>query len=186
MSNEFIPLVVIRDGGSTSQAISEDTPVVKLVPADIVEEIVPTDFGGSKLGLAGDGGVRKDVLVLENPLQVKTAKDPSASNLHVANEVDASLAALGANQGAAAQISKYFNNVDAGTADSADGVKLPAGVAGGVHVVVNTLAFAIDVFPATGETIDGLAANAAKSIPAGTSMYFGCVIDSEWVSSTLY
>ena len=186
MANDFIPLVVLRDGPSTSQAISEDVPTVKLIPSETIESIIPTDFGGSKLGLAGDGGVRKDVLVLENPLQVKAAKDPSASNLHVANEVDATVEAAGSTQGNGTTITKYFNNVTAATGTSAEALDLPAATPGAVHVIVNTTGVALEVFPASGESIDGLAANALKSVPAGESMYFGCVEAGTWVTSTLY
>lgn len=51
-------------------------------------------------------------------------------------------------------------------ADGTVGVKLPTGVVGQVHIVINTVDAILKVYPATGEKIDGGSASAALSCTA--------------------
>lgn len=74
-------------------------------------------------------------------------------------DIDAAVAAAGATQGAATALTKTVNVVTTGTATSADGVQLPAAVAGKVVIIAAEYGAALAVWPATGDAIDDTAAN---------------------------
>jgi len=63
---------------------------------------------------------------------------------------------------------------------AAKSVKLVAGVAGDIVVVLNTTATAAEILPATGGTINGLTANAAVIIPASTGTLLVCTATNTW------
>lgn len=79
----------------------------------------------------------------------------------------ATIAALGDTQATAAAVTAGLTIVNAATATSADGVRLPASFGIGEEItIVNTTAAALDVFPPTGGAINGGSANAAKALAA--------------------
>lgn len=61
-----------------------------------------------------------------------------------------------------------------------DSVKLLPSVAGLEITVSNAGANAMDVFPATGDVINSLAANTAVRVNAGTTVYFVCQVAGTW------
>jgi hypothetical protein len=65
-------------------------------------------------------------------------------------------------------------------ATAADSVKLPAATAGRVVQVSNLGAAHAAVFPASGELIDALAANASVSLAVGGSIIFTCSVAGSW------
>lgn len=68
-------------------------------------------------------------------------------------------------------------------AAAADSVKLPAAVAGLSITVTNAAAAnAMNVFPATGDIINALAANTALSIVANKTATFTCAVAGQWHS----
>lgn len=69
----------------------------------------------------------------------------------------------GGGQSSATVLSKDINRVTT-VATAGDSVKLPAAVAGMEVIVINDGASSLDIFPATGESIDALAANAAYAL----------------------
>lgn len=73
-------------------------------------------------------------------------------------------------------------NVVGTVATAADSVKLPAAKKGATMIVVNASANSMNVFPATGETIDGAAVNTAKAVAGGKSTMFVCAVDGAWRS----
>lgn len=75
-------------------------------------------------------------------------------------DISAAVAAAGADQSAATALTGTINIVTTGTATSADGVKLPAAVAGKVVVIAAEYGDALAVWPATGDAIDDASANA--------------------------
>lgn len=93
---------------------------------------------------------------------------------------DAKTAHAGGGQGSALAITKGFTRFTT-VATAADSAKLPSGIAGAMLFVVNAGANAMDVFPATGEQINGLAANTALSVLAGQTALFVCRATSQWV-----
>jgi hypothetical protein len=82
-------------------------------------------------------------------------------------------------QASATQLSSDISIVTT-CATAADSVKLPAAASGRIMSVTNSGAAALAVFPGTGDTIDGLSANASVTIPiAGTQVYRG-ISASAW------
>jgi hypothetical protein len=119
--------------------------------------------------------------VYEKAQQIEALREPLTTNLVNKQQIAVSLGALGANQGAALGLTKYFNEVTTATASSADGVRLPVATAGAVHMVVNNHASVVlDVFPATDGTIDGGAANAAVTLNPGDRKTFVCDVAGAW------
>lgn len=92
--------------------------------------------------------------------------------------VSASVTAAGSNQGDATALSETINVVT--TASAAQGVKLKTAVAGLKVEVYNATANDIKVYPNTSDTIDGGSANAAKDLPAKTSMVLVCKDATDW------
>ena len=65
----------------------------------------------------------------------------------------------------------------------ADSVKLPPSVAGGEIVVINSGANSMNIFPATGETINALAANTALALAAaGIDIFYCFTTGGGWFS----
>lgn len=95
---------------------------------------------------------------------------------------DAITAFAGGGQGSAVQLTSVVNRVTTvGTA--ADSVKLPAAVPGLEVTVINAAAAnAMNVFPATGEVINALAANTAISVAANKAISFFCAVAGVWNS----
>lgn len=118
----------------------------------------------------------------------KTANDTKAGNLTMSNGnikrsvEDGITAHAGGGQGSAYALTKDISRVST-VATAADSVKLPTAAAGLEMVVINDGANALSVYPATGEQIDGLAANTAVSISAGECRVFICRASSQWVSN---
>ena|SRR5437867_4135541 len=66
-------------------------------------------------------------------------------------------------------------------ATAADSVVLPVSQAGMQLVVVNAAAAnSMNVFPATGESINALAANTAFAVAAGKTAQFTCINNGQW------
>lgn len=83
----------------------------------------------------------------------------SGLNLSTANGFE-TVAGAGTNQGSAAALSatKHFHRITG--ANGTVGWLLPAASAGDIHVMLNTTAGVADLYPQTGGTINGAAANA--------------------------
>jgi hypothetical protein len=62
----------------------------------------------------------------------------------------------------------------------ADSVKLPKAVPGLDVTVYNAAANSMNVFPATGDAINALAANAAFAVAGGKNVQFGCAVAGTW------
>lgn len=96
--------------------------------------------------------------------------------------VQAGLTAFaGGGQASATQLN-YFVNEVATVASVGDSVKLPTAVAGAKVVLVNNGAFAMDVFPALDDAIDGNATNTAISVPSGEKRIFTAYDAVNWVT----
>ena len=67
-------------------------------------------------------------------------------------------------------------------ANAGDSCTLPTAVAGQLIIVVNNGANSADVFPASGDKIDGGSANAAFSLAAGANALFICQDGTDWDS----
>ncbi len=65
-------------------------------------------------------------------------------------------------------------------ATSADSVMLPTAKAGLQIFVKNTSANSLNVFPASGDAINALSANAAYALATVKAAYFVCAVDGTW------
>jgi predicted RecA/RadA family phage recombinase len=136
---------------------------------------VGTVAHGAGAIIVGDGAKFEEV-VLSGPFTLSAA---GALRLAVA-----SVAAAGANQGAAAAVAEGFTAVTA--ADDAKGVKLPAAAAGKFCILKNTVANKVlKVYPNTDDAINALAANASLDIAAATSVILIALDATTWYSVPL-
>ena len=94
--------------------------------------------------------------------------------------LSASVAAAGNDQSGATALTKTMNIVTSATATSADGVKLPDTAAGLMIEILNDTSVTIDIFPASGESIDSGSANAAVSLASGHSLRLVGVSATKW------
>jgi len=85
----------------------------------------------------------------------------------------------GGGQGSAAALSTEINRVST-VATVGDSIRLPAAVAGLTLVVANTAANACNVFPGTGDTINGQAANAAVNQMSSSICFYCCSVNGSW------
>ena len=92
--------------------------------------------------------------------------------------VTASVSAAGSTQGDATALTETVNVVT--TASASQGVKLKTAVAGLKVEIYNATTNDIKVYPNTSDSIDGGSANAAKDLPAKTSMVLVCKDATDW------
>jgi hypothetical protein len=86
-------------------------------------------------------------------------------------------------QASATALTATINRVTT-VATIGDSVKLPTSAVGMVIAVSNAAAAnAMDIFPASGDIIDALAANTAVRVNAGTTLTFWCSVAGTWHSS---
>lgn len=112
------------------------------------------------------------------------ATTPSLTTPALSGETFSTSAAVTAGtnaQGQGALTSDY--NVITTAANNPSGVTLPTATTGRRIVVVNRGANAVNVYPASGGTIDALAANASIQIPAAGVMIFNASSTTQWYSS---
>jgi len=96
--------------------------------------------------------------------------------------VDSLTAHAGGGQGAATQLPALLNRVTT-VATAADSVGLPASRSGMNVTVTNAAASnSVNVFPASGEAINALGANAAFALAAGKTATFYCYTAGQWHS----
>jgi hypothetical protein len=88
----------------------------------------------------------------------------------------------GGGQSSATALTSTINSITI-CATAGDSVKLPTATAGSLLQVSNLGAAYANVFPASGDLIDALAANAALALPVGGSLFFSCAVTGSWKSS---
>jgi hypothetical protein len=94
--------------------------------------------------------------------------------------VDGLTAHAGGGQGSALALPAQINRVTV-VGSAADSVILPASKAGMQIITVNGAASnSMNVFPATGETINALSANTAFAVAAGKTCQFFCPLNGAW------
>ncbi len=85
----------------------------------------------------------------------------------------------GGGQSSAYQLVDDFTNVTTAAAVG-DSVKLPAALAGLTFTVANSATNSINVFPATGDRINGASVNTALAVPAGSTLQFVAINTTDW------
>jgi len=88
------------------------------------------------------------------------------------------ISAAGSTQGTATAITKDINIVS--TVSAGQGIVLPTAIAGMVIIVNNTSATSLNVYPATGATINTLSTNTAYTHVAGASLQYFAVSATQW------
>lgn len=103
-----------------------------------------------------------------------------SSTGQVISSTSAAVSATGTVQGDATALTTTYNIVTSATEDQ--GVKLSSAATGKQVTIVNATNAAIKVYPATGEVINSLSANAAKTVPAGATINLVCVSGTAWIT----
>lgn len=190
-----ILLTVLRNGNETYydakwSVSTSNKPKVLSFDLDNAGAVIPVkaaDGGGSAFRYYTPGSANyHTVYIAESPSAISVLSDASASTNLFAIDQNLTVAAAGANQGAATAITKYFNKVTSATASSAEGVVLPAASVNKVIVVQNADAdAAVKVYPATGGKIDGGSANAAVTLAIGALSIYWCDGTNWWTLYTI-
>lgn len=118
-------------------------------------------------------------------VRVRLADGPTTNSLP--NFPPASVAAAGSTQGDATAIAATVGFAFCTGADATKGVKLPDAVAGKAIIVKNSDAAnaILKVYPATGDAINALAANASLNMAAKTSALLVCLDATTWYTVPL-
>lgn len=138
-------------------AVGRVTEFARVGATFLTVEIVPATFGG--------------------PLA-----DPRFGAPPLFSSANALTAFAGGGQANATPLAAGVNRVTT-VATAADSVRLPPAVAGMQVTLINAAAAnALNVFPATGEAINALAANTAFSVAANRAVIFVCGVAGTWHS----
>lgn len=106
---------------------------------------------------------------------------PAFSGLPTFKVTNAITAFATGGQASATALVSTINSITT-CATAGDSVKLPAALAGSMVQVSNLGAAYANVFPASGDLIDTLAANASVKLGVGSSMLFTCAVAGSWKS----
>lgn len=116
-------------------------------------------------------------------VQIKAVYLKNASDAVVT--VDAAVTAhAGGGQGSATAITKDYTNIST-CATAGDSVKLPTAAVGKTYTITNRGAASADVFPYTGDTINGGSANAAIALPVGATIQFVAINTTDWKANNV-
>jgi len=156
------------------------TPEVRPFLADKIQDM------NVKSGIGLDIRVeREEYTVAETAMQIEALKDLANTSIDLVPERALGGSAAGSTQGAGLALALYFNEVTTATDTSAEACDLPAATVGLLRVLRNSHAtVALEVFPASGEKIGSLAADAQYDLPAGARVTFYCETAGEWVVCT--
>lgn len=100
------------------------------------------------------------------------------TNNYMIKSVGTGISAAGSTQGTATALTKEINVIS--TVSSGQGVVLPTSVAGMVLYLINTSANTVNVYPAVGASIGGLALNAAYSHSNGLGITYVATSTTQW------
>ncbi len=103
----------------------------------------------------------------------------NGSDLYLDSTTTGIVAHAGGGQANAVALATMLNVV-ATVATIGDSVKLPPSYAGFVRIVTNEAANSLNVFPATGDQINGAGANAAYALAGGHNAIFVCFQPGDW------
>jgi len=160
-----------------------------IVVNDANIHVVPGDGGLTKVTEYDANGSKIEHIVYEAPSQIQAQSLVNAgqgTGIFAKNHAAIAVAALGATAAAAYDVVRYLTEVATGTASSADGVQLPAATVGKVRVVINSLAFALDMWPQTGEQITPSAIDALLAQAAVSRKHYVCLVAGTWVVADDY
>jgi hypothetical protein len=139
-----------------------------------------TASGSTKTLNIGTAGASGSTTAINIGSAVSGATSTTTLNGLVIDSISAAVNAAGTTQGTATGLVSNINNVTVVTAAAA-GVRLPTAVAGMRILVRNSdSADTLSIYPATGGTINALAANAAFTIIAGATIELMATTATQW------
>ena len=139
-----------------------------------------TASGSNKVMNIGTAGLSGSTTAINIGSAVSGATSTTTLSGLVVNSISAAVSAAGTTQGAATALVSNINNVTVVTAAAA-GVRLPTAVAGMRILIRNSdSADTLSIYPATGGTINALAANAAFTLAAGATTELMATTATQW------
>ncbi len=139
-----------------------------------------TASGSTKTLNIGTAGVSGSTTAINIGSAVSGATSTTTLNGLVIDSISAAVSAAGTTQGTATGLVSNINNVTV-VATGATGVRLPTAVAGMRILVRNSdSADTLSIYPATGGTINALAANAAFTLAAGSTIELMATTTTQW------
>jgi sugar lactone lactonase YvrE len=139
-----------------------------------------TASGSTKTMNIGTAGLSGSTTAINIGSAVSGATSTTTLNGLVIDSISAAVSAAGTTQGTATGLVSNINNVTVVTAAAA-GVRLPTAVAGMRILVRNSdSADTLSIYPATGGTINALAANAAFTLAAGSTIELVATTTTQW------
>jgi len=139
-----------------------------------------TASGSTKTMNIGTAGVSGSTTTIAIGSAVSGATSTTTLSGLVVNSITAAVSAAGTTQGTATGLVSNINNVTVVTAAAA-GVRLPTAVAGMRILIRNSdSADTLSIYPATGGTINALAANAAFTLAAGSTIELMATTTTQW------
>ena len=139
-----------------------------------------TASGSTKTMNIGTAGVSGSTTAINIGSAVSGATSTTTLNGLVINSISAAVSAAGTTQATATALVSNINNVTVVTAAAA-GVRLPTAVAGMRILIRNSDSLdMLSIYPATGGTINALAANAAFTIIAGATIELVATTATQW------
>jgi hypothetical protein len=159
--------------GTTSLATSTAAQTVALGAGATVS-------GSLKTLNIGTAGVSGSTTAINIGSAVSGATSTTTLSGLVIDSISAAVSAAGTTQGTATGLVSNINNVTV-VATGATGVRLPTAVAGMRILVRNSdSADTLSIYPATGGTINALAANAAFTLAAGATIELVATTTTQW------
>ena len=139
-----------------------------------------TASGSTKTMNIGTAGVSGSTTTIAIGSAVSGATSTTTLNGLVIHSISAAISAAGTAQGTATALVSNINNVTV-VATGATGVRLPTAVAGMRILIRNSdSADTLNIYPATGGTINALAANAAFTLTAGSTTELMATTATQW------
>ena len=136
--------------------------------------------GSTKTVNIGTAGVSGSTTTINIGSAVSGATSTTTLNGLVIDSISAAVSAAGTAQGTATALVSNINNVTV-VATGATGVRLPTAVAGMRILIRNSdSADTLNIYPATGGTINALAANAAFTLTAGSTTELMATTATQW------
>jgi len=139
-----------------------------------------TASGSTKTINIGTAGLSGSTTNIAIGSAVSGATSRTTLNGIVIDSISAAVSAAGTTQGTATALVSNINNVTV-VATGATGVRLPTAVAGMRILIRNSdSADTLSIYPATGGTINALAANAAFTLAAGSTIELMATTTTQW------
>ena len=173
----------VLSGGSTARLVLDTNSAT----GNFTSKIVPSNLTANRTFTLPDSTGTAATLAGTETFTNKTLTSPTV-NTPTLNLTVAALAAAGSAQGdAGAIVSASGAFIHATGADATKGIILPAATAGQIFIIKNSDAAnaVLKVYPATGDAINALAANAALSMAAKTSALFVALDTTTWYTLPL-